>query len=501
MAKVLIIGGGVSGLSTGIYLQICGHQAVICEKHCIAGGNLSGWNRGEYTIDNCIHWLTGTNPATETYKMWKVLGALGDVEIMQGESLYSCSFEGKTMSLYKDLDRVRAEMLAVSPEDRNETEDLIRGVETMQGICGIGGREHNMKMSGADIVKSAPSLLKYYNLSTGELSCRFKHPLLQRFIKAFWGEDFGALAILMVFAHYCGENGGIPRGSSKGMAERMIKRFVAIGGTLLLNKEAVKVNVRGGAAQSVTFLDGEEIFGDYVVICADPATVFGKILDVQMPKKLKNRYSNSRLMRFSAIQCAFALDMKELPFRGDYIFDLPRELREQGAPIDQVIVREYSHEPSFAPEGKQILQTLNFCGEGMARRIIELKKRDPVRYKMRKKEIARVLEHAIVKEVPQMSGKLTLIDVWTPATYKRYVNSEIGSFMSFAMPRRMIPIRLSGKVDGLSNVFLATQWQQIPGGLPIAAEAGRKAALTIAKAEKKKQISEASGGIYSVRIK
>ena len=55
MAKIIIVGGGVSGLSAGIYAQLNGHTAVICEKHTKAGGNLTGWQREGYKIDNCIH--------------------------------------------------------------------------------------------------------------------------------------------------------------------------------------------------------------------------------------------------------------------------------------------------------------------------------------------------------------------------------------------------------------------------------------------------------------
>ena len=78
MAEILIIGGGVAGLSAGIYSRLAGHSATVCERHFRAGGNLTGWQRGEYHIDNCIHWLTGTNPNTGTYKMWEELGALDD---------------------------------------------------------------------------------------------------------------------------------------------------------------------------------------------------------------------------------------------------------------------------------------------------------------------------------------------------------------------------------------------------------------------------------------
>ena len=124
MAKIVIIGGGVAGLSAGIYAQRQGHQAIVCEQHTTAGGNLTGWQRGDYHIDNCIHWLTGTNPATDTYKLWVELGVLGgDVEIYQGESLYTCEYDGQQLSLWKDLDRLRRELLKISPEDEEETEE------------------------------------------------------------------------------------------------------------------------------------------------------------------------------------------------------------------------------------------------------------------------------------------------------------------------------------------------------------------------------------------
>ena len=132
MAKILIIGGGVSGLSAGIYAQLNGHQAVVCEKHSVPGGNLTGWQRGEYHIDNCIHWLTGTNPASRFYDIWKDLGVLGDVEIMRGEALYTCELDGVTLGLYTDLERIRREMLAISPEDKKEINSLIRAVKLHQ---------------------------------------------------------------------------------------------------------------------------------------------------------------------------------------------------------------------------------------------------------------------------------------------------------------------------------------------------------------------------------
>ena len=76
--------------------------------------------------------------------------------------------------------------------------------------------------------------------------------------------------------------------------------------------------------------------------------------------------------------------------------------------------------------------------------------------------------------------------MWTPATYKRYTDSGSGTYMSFAFSAGFIPKRLNNRADGFDNVFFATQWLQPPGGLPIAASAGRDAIKTINRIEKLK---------------
>ena len=70
------------------------------------------------------------------------------------------------------------------------------------------------------------------------------------------------------------------------------------------------------------------------------------------------------------------------------------------------------------------------------------------------------------------------------------VRMRFGSFMSFALPSRAYPFCAGNRVKGLSNVILATQWQQAPGGLPIAADVGKRAIKTITSLDRKKFIKD-----------
>lgn len=482
MKRILIIGGGVAGLSAGIFARLHGFEACVFERGEIAGGNLTGWQRGEYHIDNCIHWLTGTNPASATYRLWEELGVLGDVEVMQSESLYTCEVSGERLTLWRDLDRLEREMLALAPEDERRTRAFCADVRMAQRMLGIGGEGRNEKSTVAQNLLVMPRLLRYTRLDVGSYAARFRHPLIRAFLTSLLTPCFGVLALFCVFAHYTADNGGIPRGSSRGMAQRLEERFLSLGGALQLKKEAVKIHREGRLARAVSFSDGTRAEGDYVVLTTDPAASFGRLLDVRMPAQLERMYHSTRHFRFSGYHCAFACVLPRLPFQGDFITPLsPNDQAMLGT--RDLILREFSHEPSFAPTGHSILQTMAFCDEEGAREFIALRRAGDA-YVKRKKEIAARLQVLIEARFPQLQGKLSLLDVWTPATYQRYVGSEIGSYMSFAFGGGVLPLAVSNRVRGLDNVILATQWLQPPGGLPIAAQSGKRAIETILHGKK-----------------
>jgi len=190
------------------------------------------------------------------------------------------------------------------------------------------------------------------------------------------------------------------------------------------------------------------------------------------------------MQRFSGYHCAFACDSQRVPFKGDYIFDISALYRTR-LHTNYLILREFTHEKSFAPQNRTVIQSITFCNESDARQFIELKK-DELSYYNLKRKIAADVQYLIGEKFPQLKGNLQFLDVWTPATYNRYTGAEVGSFMSFLLPPKAIPKTLPNKVPGARNVFLATQWQQAPGGLPIAAKVGQLAVQSILKSEAQK---------------
>ncbi|MBW2263867.1 MAG: NAD(P)-binding protein, partial [Deltaproteobacteria bacterium] len=57
--KVIIIGGGVAGLSLGCYLRMNGYETEVLEQSAAAGGVCAAWTRKGYTFDGATEWLPG----------------------------------------------------------------------------------------------------------------------------------------------------------------------------------------------------------------------------------------------------------------------------------------------------------------------------------------------------------------------------------------------------------------------------------------------------------
>ena len=77
-SKIIIIGGGIAGLSAGVFGQKHGFETEIFEMHTVPGGQCTAWKRKGYMFDYCIAWLMGSSSGSIN-TMWKQLGSLSKI--------------------------------------------------------------------------------------------------------------------------------------------------------------------------------------------------------------------------------------------------------------------------------------------------------------------------------------------------------------------------------------------------------------------------------------
>ena len=485
MQKVVIVGAGVSGLTSGILALRKGFDVVIYEKSNQAGGNLTSWKRDNLIIDGCIHWLTGTNENTSTYKLWKEVGAFDDHEILKLDRLFT-NYNGlEKATLYRDIDKTEQSLIALSKEDEKQIKSFILAVKKMQYILGVGGESYSKKANIKDLVSFIPQLLKYYNLNLFNLSKKFNNKTISGLFTNFIGGQFSSLALILTYANFISGNADLIKSGSKKMADNLVNTYLSLGGKLVLRKGVKKANIIKDKVVSITLDDNSQVYLDYLIPTGDAKFIYNDLLNAPMPQNLKKWYNNKDALQFSSLGIAFKVDKDKVPFKVDCSFSIPLKYKCL-LRVNHINLREYSYDDTFIKDGKTVLQTLTFLSEEESLKFINLRK-DYTQYKIEKDRICNLYKSCIETVIPSLKGCLEVIDCWTPATYKRYNFSKIGSWMSFVIPKKTIPLRCSNRVKGVKNVIIASQWLSPPGGLPISLEQGNNAVKSLINLAKKQK--------------
>ena len=486
---IVIVGAGVSGLTAGIYAEQHGFHAILLEKNPSVGGMCTGWYRDGFYIDGCVHWLTGTKEGTMLNEMWHNLDAIKDQkDILYLDSWGTFEYGGEKVTLWCDLDRAEKEWKELSPIDSKRIHKFFNMVRDFKKVelpvdLPVSLIPLNRKLKlGFQILPIWPSFLATMRIKRIDFANKFKSPVLRFALNHAQSGDGNLFSMIYSYASISNRDGGIPMGASKPMVERMKEKFLSLGGTLKLNANVEQIIIDNKTAKGVKLKNGEIIEGDYVVTCLDTNYVLKKLLRDQYPfPAFEKRISDVK--RYPSPGCVLinysvCFD-NNLPI--PYSFTC-KPFKVANKEISHITVRSYSYDPTFTRGDKTVLSVLiNQSGDDYAF-WRELAK-DKEQYHRYKEWLVEQVNERIFKRFPHLKESLSILDVCTPHTFNRYVNSTNGVFMGFFFTARDGRFSHSGRLRGISNLYLSGQWLQGPGGLPLALTQGKFAIQRICKRE------------------
>ncbi len=487
MTRIAIIGGGVAGLSAGIFAQLNGFESVVLEKHHEPGGQCTGWNRQGYHIDGCIHWLVGTKEDTAINDLWKTVGALDGVEVYHPETFLTFEHDGISVPIYRDLDLLRETWKQISPADAETIGEFCDTIGQLQSFevpadkpMDMMGLLERLRLMAS--MKDAGMIMKRYGkVSLKEYADNFEHPALRETLGSFLPDGYSASSVFFALATFTKGQASVPVGGSRAFSLRMAERYRTLGGRIEASCEIAELDIDGNRAVTARAEDGRTFEADYFVAACDAHFFFEGLLGGRYPDRaFRSRFENPTdypLASQVLVSLGYEGTMDEVPRSLSFPVESFRLL---GDPIDRLTVSHFGHEPDFAPEG----HTLLTCAINQFHADFDAWKTlsgDPVAYRSEKERIGRCVERAIIGRFPEMAGKLRVLDVASPLTYERYCNAHRGAFMAFLPTVRTKGMAHTGAVKGLRNVFLSGQWLQPPGGLPVAVITGKDSIRRICK--------------------
>ena len=358
--SIIIIGAGIAGLSAGCYGRMNGYHTHIFEQHDKPGGLCTAWKRKDYTIDGCIHWLVGSNPNSDFNRLWRELGALRGMEIVDHEVFIRFEgTDGRSFDLYTDVDRLERHMKELAPADVAAIEDLtgtIRSISRARMPL-AKPREISTPLDGLRMLpRMLPlvrPLLKWRKTPLAAFAERFTDPLLyEAFTRLFGLPDFPLLGFTFTMAWLNNRDAGYPVGGSLEFSRNIERRYLDLGGEITYKARVDRILVEKGRAAGVRLEDGSEHRADVVISAADGhATIFDMLQGKYLDTKTRERYDSMPIFE-PLVQIALGV-AAELPCEPQTVdFPLPSPLEIAGKRHDRIQVVNHRFDPTQMPRGK-----------------------------------------------------------------------------------------------------------------------------------------------------
>lgn len=494
MKTVNIIGAGIAGLSAGCYLQMNGYETRIFELHNLPGGLCTGWKRGEYTFDGCVHWLVGTNPQKQFYSMWNELIDMSKVEVVDHEAYATLKTkDGQSLTLYTDVDRLEKELLEKAPEDEKFIRSMVKSIKKLSKLKmnpekapEVMGAWEGLQM----LVNFMPYMTHFrkWNKRTRVIAEQVKNPLLKKAIFNSFDPDMSFVFMLFTLAWMNNKDAGYPVGGSLLLANEIEKRYKQLGGKLYYHNKIEKIltekSGKKDKAVGVVTKDGQVHSSDITISAADGHDTLFRMLDEKYRSEKYEKIYKEFLPFPSYFQVSLGIG-KKLNVESTQLIELDEPIIfDPETKFSEISFRTFDCDPTMAPEGKTAL-TLMLTGRNHEY-WMKLRTEDREQYKAEKSRIAREVIDALDKHLGDIKDHVEEVDVSTPATVVRYTNNWKGSFEGWIMTPEVGFRQLKKTLPKLDDFYMIGQWVEPGGGLPTALRSGRNVAQLICKNDKRK---------------
>ncbi|UCD83698.1 MAG: NAD(P)/FAD-dependent oxidoreductase [Deltaproteobacteria bacterium] len=497
---VVIIGGGIAGLSTGLYLQKMGKRSIILEHGNQVGGNMSGiWRKGFYF--DC-----GDQSSENVGVLFPILDELG---LYNPDEWVNVRFRYATPDcdvMMYDYDQMREDYKKYFPESSAGIDkwfDYITPLcNTLKKMMG-SGQPFAFAVDGWKKIRSNLSMIansagmakasKEIMVRTGEEKALEYFPDDPRlaFLFGVGGAKNMLLMMHLFFWYAFTFDYWYPKAGLQGFLNKMADAYRERGGELRLKTTVDKVITSGKQVMAVETSEGERFAADYFVNTGNPKRLINDMLDNPNQWDYKDREVTIAAPVSVAVCSAFLgldMDNEELKkyvkehhtlYWRTYDFSaLDRYDPDAHNKGWSMINATSFHLPHLAPEGKSslVVQVFNSYhwqdgwGTGTD---------DPFTRSAKYKELKEKVLFDIIREteyiIPGLSKKIVYKELATPRSMSRWTLNPEGSIMGWSydslqchMAKKFTRFRTP-----FNNLFNAGHYSIWPGGVVFSAMSGR----------------------------
>lgn len=495
----VVIGAGNAGLTAATALQRGGRKTLLVERHNIPGGCATSFVRGEFEFETALHQLSGLGTEKKPFIMRNIfaqLGVMDKVEFIQEHALYRLIVPGELdVTLPASWEGVRSLLHDMFPEEVEAINRFMQLCEKVTLESFIALPKARLSNDEAVLKSTCPNYVEYgFRPAQDVLDEFFSDAKLKSILATYWLYlgvpptmlPFSDLAAIL-YAYSVFKPWHI-KGGSQAMSNALVESFLEAGGEVRFNCGVEKIHTQDGRVCAVSLEGGEKVSCNAVVSNASPLTTFNELLDLEQPPLNIQQDFKSRRMGTSAFVIYLGLDCtpQELGVTtaSSFIYETMDEKQIHArmgsleAPLGGMLTCYNLEDPSAAPAGKsQVVLVCLQYGDVWQSVAAE-------DYAQTKYEFAEKLIRMIEKVYPKVRQHIEEIEVATPLTMMRYLNTPGGAIYGYQQSTQDSSL-LRERLDAVPGLYLASAWTTMGGFQPtyMAGESTARAVLKQLKVE------------------
>lgn len=484
---VVVVGSGLSGLTSAAYLAANGRKVLVLEQYDVAGGCSQTFRRKkQWQFDVGLHYIGGVKTG-DIARVLRGIGLLDRIEFAEldpdgFDTFYFPDFEFRVPAGW---DKYTERMVETFPEDEDgirKCTQVFQDLMTELRVVGIPNADTDLE----DYVKRAPNVVTWGMRSLTELFDDCDLGERPRAVMTGQAGDYAtppSRTPVTLHAglvdHYMQEGAFYVRGGGQVLAGHLVDVIHTNGGRVRTHAEVASIDVVDGATTGVTLSDGERVEAPVVVSTADIKQTFQNLIDADaLPEGLPEIVGDYRMA--TPLVCVYLgldFDISERMSNTNYWVH-PRYDSEQY--YDFVAAEEFDpHPPVYitsasakdpgshghAPEGCSTIELMTWATPSLETWGIQPEE-EAGKYSKQEGYLAakdNIIEQLIDTAegvVGELRGHILWKEAATPMTQTRYTMSSEGSCYGIELATDQFgPLRPDFKtsIDGLYLAGVSTR--------------------------------------------
>jgi all-trans-retinol 13,14-reductase len=482
---VIVVGGGLGGLSAAARLGQMGLRPLVLEQHSVAGGYAQHFLRKVpgtkivYYFDVALHQVGDLKPDRPMHGWLSDLGVLDRIELNRFDVAYRSIGPAHDIEVPADADAYEARLCEVYPEHARGVRDLFASMR---------------KIVQEDRNELSPEAEEAMSLTLQELVDRhIRDERINAIFGTLWGylgsppSQLSAFLFAQMWASYHLGGCFYIKGGGRSLADAFVEVIESHRGAVRVRTDVAKILTEGGRVCGVETTKGQLFRAPVVVSNAAAPLTFHQLLDRPELAALDCETADALPIAISASQVYIGMrgDASKLGLadRGRFVapsygFDAHWEaLQRDDYPGRGIVLCNHNiADPDHHPKGRSIVHvTVLEDGKLWA----DL---DEAAYHEKKRAVETYLIDRLVEVIPDARERIEICETGTPRTMTRYTRNPLGTIYGYSSTVTSHSIHRPQPRTSVPGLYLAGAWTFPAGGFQGTISSGLNTARLVAEA-------------------